>query len=362
MISTSTETAIVRSPSLILSKKETLSPYPTAMGVLPEVWPMAGTVDSDAGSDDDLLEALAGRLDEAELHFRQKRWRQGMQLAHHAVGTARKAMSATAWSSAGRPMAVAHPVCALIHEDPLTRRSFIKPRGYAGDAVMIDYIYGIDHPEHEIVGATPLGSWLFNYTSNSVAARSVRRRMHLLAEYIDLVCAEQPGARILSIACGHLRELRFSHAVKCRQIGELVAFDQDELSLAEVRRDAAARDVKCVQGSVARLIVGRPAFAEFDLVYAAGLFDYLDQHAALRLAGTMFKMLRPGGRMLIPNFLSGIYDMGYLEAFAGWDLIYRDRPTLEALADGLVGRTDFIRYFEEVEHNVGFLAVRKASN
>jgi len=34
-----------------------------------------------------------------------------------------------------------HPLLDVTHEDPLTARSFRRPRGYAGDAVMLDFIY-----------------------------------------------------------------------------------------------------------------------------------------------------------------------------------------------------------------------------
>src|SRR5215471_14831280 len=34
-----------------------------------------------------------------------------------------------------------HPLHRMALEDPFTERAFSKPRGYAGDAVMLDYIY-----------------------------------------------------------------------------------------------------------------------------------------------------------------------------------------------------------------------------
>lgn len=41
------------------------------------------------------------------------------------------------WISRAR----SHPILSLLHKDPYHRRAFEKPRGYAGDAVMLDMIY-----------------------------------------------------------------------------------------------------------------------------------------------------------------------------------------------------------------------------
>ena len=49
---------------------------------------------------------------------------------------------AAAWPKLARRCS-AHPLRDLLLTDPFTWRAFAKPRGYAGDAVMMDYIYGL---------------------------------------------------------------------------------------------------------------------------------------------------------------------------------------------------------------------------
>src|SRR6476620_9861334 len=44
------------------------------------------------------------------------------------------------------------PLKGLLHQDPITARAFYKPRGYAGDAVMMDYIYDSGRPGHGMEG------------------------------------------------------------------------------------------------------------------------------------------------------------------------------------------------------------------
>ena len=43
---------------------------------------------------------------------------------------------------------LSYPLRELLHQDPFTYRAFSKPRGYAGDAVTMDYIYGIADGRH----------------------------------------------------------------------------------------------------------------------------------------------------------------------------------------------------------------------
>ncbi|HTX77034.1 MAG TPA: class I SAM-dependent methyltransferase [Terracidiphilus sp.] len=253
-----------------------------------------------------------------------------------------------------------HPLRSLLHQDPFTYRAFAKPRGYAGDAVMMDYIYGLGEASPAARDASPLGRAIFQYMGARPSAKAVRYRRRLLAELVDRV-AGRGGSSVLAIAAGHLREVELSTAVRNGKLQEYVAFDQDEASLAVVSRDCAHLGVRTMPGSVRQILAGKAKLGQYDLVYAAGLYDYLSDPAAVALTRRMFEMTRPGGSMLIPNFLVGARDTGYMESFMDWRLIYRSHTDMQALANALPrGEMADCRIFDDPDDTITFLLVSKA--
>jgi extracellular factor (EF) 3-hydroxypalmitic acid methyl ester biosynthesis protein len=253
-----------------------------------------------------------------------------------------------------------HPLRSLLHQDPFTYRAFAKPRGYAGDAVMMDYIYGLGKANPAARDASPLGRAIFQYMGTRPSAKAVRYRRQLLAKMVDQV-ADRGGSSVLAIAAGHLREVELSTAVHAGKLEEYVAFDQDEASLTVVDRDYAHLGVRTMPGSVRQILAGKAKLGEYDLVYAAGLYDYLSEAAAVALTRRMFAMTRPGGRMLIPNFLAGARDTGYMESFMDWHLIYRNHADMQRLADALPrAQVADRRIFDDPDGTITFLLVSRA--
>jgi hypothetical protein len=253
-----------------------------------------------------------------------------------------------------------HPLKDLVHQDPFTNRAFQKPRGFAGDAVLLDYVYGRE--EHWLVpdGTTALGQMIFNYTTNAPAPEGVRARRGFIGHLLDQVAEEKSQPHILSIAAGHLREALLSAAVKRKKIGRYVALDSDTESLEEVDRCYGRFGVEVVPATIRQLLTQKVDLSLFDLVYSTGLFDYVQQATGQRLVGAMFQMLRPGGQLVVANFLPGIRDIGYMESYMAWELIYRTRLEMLDLAM-TIPQPDIrdIRIFTEENQNIIFLQVTR---
>lgn len=238
----------------------------------------------------------------------------GMAELFYGLAVLKNSFTSENWQKFSQSQFLQHSLVQLIHQDPFTYHSFVKPRGYAGDAVLLDFIYSYQNSDD----ITPLGQEIFNYTVNSTASISVRNRRKILANTIDEVALNTKSTRILSIACGHLREAHLSKAIQDKQIEELIALDQDQQSLEHIKTEFDIHPIRTVQSSVRSLIAQKLTFDNLDLVYAAGLYDYLSQPIALRLTRIMFEMLRSEGRLLVANFVPTLIDIGYMETFMQW--------------------------------------------
>ena len=67
------------------------------------------------------------------------------------------------------------------------------------------------------------------------------------------------------------------------------------------------------------------------MVYCAGLFDYLSQRVCARLVEIFFKMLKPGGLLVVTNVADTNPSKAWMEYVLEWNLIYRSRDEMMAL-------------------------------
>ncbi|MGC4406733.1 class I SAM-dependent methyltransferase [Rhizobium rosettiformans] len=262
------------------------------------------------------------------------------QIIHRTAGSLhdiRLRYSPSVWQQL-IPIAQEHPVARYFLEDPFTRWSFEKPRGYSGDAQLLDFIYGHPSVADRIAGASPLGKALYNYTKDASSSVAVRERRDLLTQHVDEIASSRgSGAEILTIAAGHLREACRSVALKEGRLKRWVALDQDPMSIGSISRDFGNTCIEAVDGSVRGILGGRHDLGTFDFVYAAGLYDYLNDKVSIKLTQRCLSMLKPNGVFLFANFATDIMVDGYMETFMNWALLLRSEPDMWRIINGSVG-------------------------
>src|SRR5262245_17962000 len=204
-----------------------------------------------------------------------------------ALKTMRDEMTTAEWNALTLAAQI-NPLAAVLNQDPLTRRAFEKPRGYAGDAVMMDLIYGLYSYEDASIAASRVGYRVLEWIRSRPACTSVRLRRTHIARLIDGIAAVKPRPDILAIAAGHFREAEASTAISWGNAGRIVTVDADAESLAEVASRYGHLGVETVKASVRDVLAGKANVGgPFDFVYAAGLYDYLTETTAIALTAQM---------------------------------------------------------------------------
>jgi extracellular factor (EF) 3-hydroxypalmitic acid methyl ester biosynthesis protein len=273
------------------------------------------------------------------------------ELILHNLNSVRAAAEEDAWRAVLVPGLRAEPFYAKSQEAPVCRWSTARPRGYAGDAHVIDFLYRSDDVALEVLDATLDGQAIHNCLINSHSSRSVRDRKDYFASQIVRAVMRNRKARILVLACGHFREGDIITENDTLSEIEIICLDQDAISCAEVEKRFSKSKVTVLNKNITSVL--RFKDEKFYLIYAAGLYDYLSDKIALRLNTHLMSLLAKGGRLVVPNFLKSAPNRACMELILDWFLIYRDEAEIRSLIphqpqDGTLS------YFEDKYETVGY--------
>ena len=211
----------------------------------------------------------------------------------------------------------------------LTRWTFKKPFGYAGDFKIIDDIY---KNKPTTIGFN--GLWDAYYLQMT-ASEAVRQRKDDARQIIlDFIKEHQnSNIRIMNLGSGPAREIKELLENDSERIFSKVIFDCYDLDINAINYAKQlvnnANNVNFFQKNAIRLALKKDIKQEipheYDLIYSVGLFDYLDERVAVRLAGNMRKLLKKDGVMAIANFGNKYLNSsaGLMEWVTEWYLIYR---------------------------------------
>lgn len=219
----------------------------------------------------------------------------------------------------------------LLASDPYTRWGFVKPRGYPGDATLMDFAYGHPSVAREIELAGPVGGLIYKQTSGAAQSESARQRISLIASEIRAQIKIRGDIKITSLASGHARELEALNSKQRSRIKRFIAIDADPQSLEEVKVSAKDIPVTLIRKNLIRAKLFN--LPNTQLVYSLGLFDYLEPHHADLVLSKMWGKTLSGGVLIIANLAPDAANLGYCEAIMDWWMIPRSEKDMENLAD-----------------------------
>jgi extracellular factor (EF) 3-hydroxypalmitic acid methyl ester biosynthesis protein len=99
----------------------------------------------------------------------------------------------------------------------------------------------------------------------------------------------------------------------------------------------------------------------YDVVYCAGLFDYLSDRVCRRLLEIFYDLLAPGGLLVATNVHSANPSRQWMEAVMDWHLVYRDEAQFLSLAPGQADHAAVQVLADPTGVNI-FLEVRKPAD
>ncbi|MDP3850137.1 MAG: class I SAM-dependent methyltransferase [Luteolibacter sp.] len=233
-----------------------------------------------------------------------------------------------------------HPIVLC---SPFLYRTYTKPLGYAGDYEMVNMMLR-DPYEGSSAFAKLLNFALLN-TEPVVAHRN---RIEFLIEKLRSECVRRAAhgkTRIFNLACGPAMEVqRFLRECPESDLAEIDLLDFNAETLEYTRecleeaRTAGKREteLRYFQRSVHQLLRaatqgGEEEFTNYDVVYCAGLFDYLSQRVCKRLVELFCTMVRPGGIIIVTNVATSNPRKAWMEYVMEWNLIYRNESEMKDL-------------------------------
>ncbi len=217
-------------------------------------------------------------------------------------------------------------------------RAFNKPLGYAGDYLMMELLY------HGLRAGESLWHQIINSCLTSIPlGEAVRNRAWYLSEKIGKVLESRRYPDIMSLACGPCEEVAIILEKGCPAANYCLV-DQDPQALQYAKNKLTRIQFKThspasleFRADSVKAILKTPDIAaqypKMDLVYTAGLYDYLNEAVATKLTRVLWSFLKPGGQLIVGNFTRGDFSY-FIEYGANWFLTYRNREDLRRIVPG----------------------------
>lgn len=207
-----------------------------------------------------------------------------------------------------------------ITKDTMQGYALLKPHGYSGDFVIIERIYQrwLSPKEH-------LVKW-DRYFHAQAAPQAIINRKKFFIDLLNSLDKKDGKYRVLNIGCGPCQDIvEFLLQGESHVFFECVDYDKDavEYSYKKVKGKGFLSNVEFHRDNAFKF---RPS-KQYDLIWSAGLFDYLDAKTFKMLLIKQLTFLKSGGKLVIGNFSLSNPTRDYMEC-GNWFLHHRSPEDL----------------------------------
>ena len=221
---------------------------------------------------------------------------------------------------------------------PFVYRTYHKPLGYAGDYEMVSMMLRDPYE-----GGTIFAKIVNRLYLEIPPVLAHRNRITYLTEQLHHECLrvsrEDRQARIFNLGCGPAQEIQnflSQHEISDFADFHLLDFNDETVAntssnLEEIkdrhRRKTQLRlERKSVQQVLKEHVRQGPDNQprKYDVVYCAGLFDYLSDRVCKRLLEIFYDLVAPGGLVIATNVHPSNPWQNWMEYLADWHLVYRN--------------------------------------
>lgn len=233
-----------------------------------------------------------------------------------------------------------HP---LVLCSPFAYRTYHKPLGFAGDYEMVNMILR-DPLEGSSLFAKSVNLWFLSQAPATAHRNRIKYLTKLLIQETCRWKSRGRRARIFDLGCGPAGEVQqfLSEDASSNDVSfTLLDFNDETLEHTEkilralqskfdrgTKIDLVKKSVHQVLKEEAKRGLNQQ---RFELVYCAGLFDYLSDRICKRLMNIFYSMLEPGGLLVATNVAASNPSRNTMEYLLEWHLTYRSENRLETL-------------------------------
>lgn len=219
---------------------------------------------------------------------------------------------------------------------PFGHRAYAKPLGYAGDYEMVNMI-ALDPYQGQTLFSKMVNLWFLSQWPSKAHRNRLSYLKNLLENETLRIHRKNGTTKIFNFACGPALEIQ-------RYLSEFAPSEKASLTLSDFNQETLDRlqliisdikksrtrktQIKFLKKSVYQLFKETHKLADqkskYDLVYCAGLFDYLPDSTCAQLMEIFYDWLAPGGLLAVTNVVDDKPFRHMLEFVLDWNLIYRD--------------------------------------